>query len=1411
MSENIELYSFSINSTVDSEIEEYHEINQKGKKGTDLTEYSAKTLKHDDFFTQVDVNTGNQSNENRGKDKKDKTTNLMDIITFELASTAVPISSNIMTFVDNIAEQQSNCLLRIPWNQKLHKPFQPLHSVSEYRWGRKSNMVNLCPVFPRVLDSAVSKTTNIPVQYTEPILFKNFISNNINKDTETAPKFLDITIESLKFKHHHTYSIEKLLSVKLLETLDEYNAKQKLIEELAKEIRINRETKDNLKLDLIKVSPNKNADIRFDDTVRKYTAKLLISKEKYLDTLKTRKQLIHNIIVLWSDIEMIREKTESITTPYILHIETKCMNDTEYEEEWDRVFNIEFTDLLCKMEYEYVSKYIEYKEMKKDQNIEYSRRKNLSKPKLEVNQDVLREQAEEIVNYVLLRETIEFNLTDDAKLLLNNKSGKNNLLYTYCLAIFVDDVFVCESEQCASKDISSVEFNETFSIQIISDNTTLTIVLSENSEGAAYLKKKLSDIKKCYVQTDFVTENFVYKDIVEPNTKSVGSGFNIKEIAKQNMIRLKSSNTFEGKLYTNCEINLRIGWNEKLSNSYTENIKSSMDIGRKLKRLMQGIDKPNIDILADIIGKLYEKDIERDDKMMNMLRNVCKPDDKVDDLFPFPEESKPEYVRLKLLHLRNIGGFVNVENKLVPLHGSQISTEQLNCLQISEEKEFDIEYFHSKNADMDPLEMQRFIGAKYVQKLNKNMLRNLNEHLLKKTHKDVVRDFKSFSLRSIIANEAKFITLATISSSTKQQFLNESLYKEQEVQVTVIRAFNLLDRKNIILGEDNESEDKIAGYKVRPLRPFVRVSYHGVSVQTATAIGSHPTWNQTVKIKARPDPLSSIYINIYDEYKANIGDGYAEDESTHSKTVHYRYYNKWLGTLHVPLYAVFTMGMLRGTFKINSPPTIFGYETLCRTKERTQSLIPEITQLMKKDTSFISLQITTNLSHLSGLQVYNQPIPNGPDDDYLIKHLNNFVTEYLNDFPSRNISLTFVDSAGHNKCVTQFLQPIPLPDYEFFPKNPKNRTGSAMSKSSGFSKSSSSKNSGDKRDDRGSSQTVNDERESTYGTRDGSWRSGDSQLTRLINAAVRYVALIPTYEVTESHVVTLLGVELLKVLYGSPLDHSILLASYFLYLGIKCWIAIGVGLPRGQTSYVLTKYDMTNRRIVLLNDQLLKKGLLHRTEGYLWYVHDATSGERYELRDVSCPLKTVDYVFDNENIWVNVQTSQECESVSFDFSKSSNWQAVFDKTVFVMRQPIVNDSMLYSSPPDVTRLREALENKIRTKIQKWRPHMKTIWNRYCSGLLRELLPFWEYWTFNPTEPKPGYSQRMKQLMVTYRIFGFPINMPYGNTKSVVSRVKSTAAHMNDDPNAEFGLAVEVYAYPNNVLSVWVFLTCITRI
>lgn len=52
---------------------------------------------------------------------------------------------------------------------------------------------------------------------------------------------------------------------------------------------------------------------------------------------------------------------------------------------------------------------------------------------------------------------------------------------------------------------------------------------------------------------------------------------------------------------------------------------------------------------------------------------------------------------------------------------------------------------------------------------------------------------------------------------------------------------------------------------------------------------------------------------------------------------------------------------------------------------------------------------------------------------------------------------------------------------------------------------------------------------------------------------------------------------------------------------------------------------------------------------------------------------------------------------------------VLNKPLFPTR-PILTEG-LYSKPGDVEHLRLNLEAKIKSKVQKWRSHVKTIWNR----------------------------------------------------------------------------------------------------
>lgn len=600
----------------------------------------------------------------------------------------------------------------------------------------------MSPIFPRVLENAITEVCLIPVEYVDPCMFNDIVENN-GKDNDAPIKFLDISIKNITSKHHHSFTLEKLLCVKVVESYNEYNYIERLLKDLVKDIKVNRETKDNLKKDLMKVSPSKKDDVRFDKTVRKYTEKLIKLKEKYKEILKSKKEIMHKIISLWSDIEMIREKRECIETSYILEITKRVLDETEYDKEWNDTFNTEYTDMLDQIEFEYVTNYIEYKEAKNGQKGDSVNKP--TKPKLHLDEEKIKSQVEAFVNSVVNKEQIEINLKKDESIVSDLRQiGQRFLKNTYNFLIYVDDVFVCESEKYSSNDMFSAEFIESFSVQILPKNISIRFVLLENDAKVADFKINLLDVRKTNANADFVAEDLIYEEMVAPNSKYVGSGVSIKEIAHANKVRLKSSNLFKEKLYTRYEINIKVGWNDKLEQNQTEAIKTSMEIGKQIKRLLHGIDKPNLDVLLDVVSKIYEKDVT-DESMVETLQKLSKMEVLDDDSFPL-DENNPDITRLKLLHLRNIGGFTNIDKKLVPLHASQITTEQLNCLQKTNEREFDMDYLNDREMEMDPIELQRFIGAKYVQKLNKNMLRILNEYLLQKTHKDVVKEF-NFSLR----------------------------------------------------------------------------------------------------------------------------------------------------------------------------------------------------------------------------------------------------------------------------------------------------------------------------------------------------------------------------------------------------------------------------------------------------------------------------------------------------------------------------------------------------------------------------------------------------------------------------------------------------------------------------------------
>ncbi|NWI20794.1 C2D2B protein, partial [Crypturellus soui] len=74
--------------------------------------------------------------------------------------------------------------------------------------------------------------------------------------------------------------------------------------------------------------------------------------------------------------------------------------------------------------------------------------------------------------------------------------------------------------------------------------------------------------------------------------------------------------------------------------------------------------------------------------------------------------------------------------------------------------------------------------------------------------------------------------------------------------------------------------------------------------------------------------------------------------------------------------------------------------------------------------------------------------------------------------------------------------------------------------------------------------------------------------------------------------------------------------------------------------------------------------------------------------------------------------------------------------------------------------------------------------------------------FSRNSPYPG--------LASVQVSGFPIHMPFSEVRPLIEAVHSTGVHTIDVSNVEFALAVYVHAYPQNVLSVWIYVASLVR-
>ncbi|KAL4236187.1 Coiled-coil and C2 domain-containing protein 2A [Mactra antiquata] len=264
--------------------------------------------------------------------------------------------------------------------------------------------------------------------------------------------------------------------------------------------------------------------------------------------------------------------------------------------------------------------------------------------------------------------------------------------------------------------------------------------------------------------------------------------------------------------------------------------------------------------------------------------------------------------------------------------------------------------------------------------------------------------------------------------------------------------------------------------------------------------------------------------------------------------------------------------------------------------------------------------------------------------------------------------------------------------------------------------------------------------------------------------------------------------QFLQMLSGDEEEHAILLVNFFLSMNKKAWLICGSAIPEGSTAYVLTE----------------------EASGY--WIWNPSTGEHFRTQDTTCPLQTIGCLVNHENIWANIQQYDKPSQMMFKLEDTACWQSIFNSRYHNPGLGSIQPDALYYFPTDkdyVTELQEKIQSVLKNKIMDWRSRYITRWNRHCTQIMRKMLPVLEENCGKSVGEQ--HIHELEQSFTSYKVSGFPINMPFTEVDPIVETVYSTGVHAQESSDVEFALAVYVHPYPNSVLSVWVYVASLMRV